>query len=306
MTTRSRTLLFLQYRNSFRIHSRPSATTSSVYDSYNTSEQAGLIESSDHVIELSVLPPKWVDIVDEVDDDIDQIKNLLPTLESLHKKHILPGFDDRTEEEEEIERLTDEITHLFQQCQWKIKRIANESLSSTVSNQERAMSKNIQTSLASKLQELSSSFRKQQASYMKKLKGRESKSSGLFLIENNDSNENDLELGFTQNQLALAASSEAMISQREREINEIAKSIHTIADIFKELQTLVIDQGTLLDRIDYNVEQMSVNVKSAVKELDKGAQYQKRTRNRKIILLLLLLIFGLIIILIFKPHHRDV
>ncbi|CAB4378945.1 unnamed protein product [Rhizophagus irregularis] len=302
MATRNRTLLFLKYRNTFaRNHSRPLATSSG-YDAYNTSEQAGLIESSDHVIELTVLPPKWIDIVDEVDDDIDQIKNLLPTLESLHKKHILPGFDDRTKEEKEIERLTDEITHLFQQCQSKIKRIANESLSSIAPNQERAMSKNIQTSLASKLQELSSSFRKQQASYLKKLKGRESKGSKFFLIESNDSNEDDLELGFTSSQLARVESSEAVISQREREIIEIAKSIHTIAEIFRELQSLVIDQGTLLDRIDYNVEQMSVNVKSAVRELDKGAQYQKKTRNRKIILLLLLLIFGLIIILIFKPR----
>ncbi|CAG8492845.1 17079_t:CDS:2 [Rhizophagus irregularis] len=272
MATRSRTLLFLKYRNTFaRNHSRPLATSSG-YDAYNTSEQAGLIESSDHVIELTVLPPKWIDIVDEVDDDIDQIKNLLPTLESLHKKHILPGFDDRTKEEKEIERLTDEITH---------------SLSSIAPNQERAMSKNIQTSLASKLQELSSSFRKQQASYLKKLKGRESKGSKFFLIESNDSNEDDLELGFTSSQLARVESSEAVISQREREIIEIAKSIHTIAEIFRELQSLVIDQGTLLDRIDYNVEQMSVNVKSAVRELDKGAQYQKKTRNRKIILLLL-------------------
>lgn len=60
-----------------------------------------------------------------------------------------------------------------------------------------------------------------------------------------------------------------MISQREREIIEIAKSIHTIAEIFRELQSLVIDQGTLLDRIDYNIEQMNVSVKSAVRELDK-------------------------------------
>ncbi|CAI2165035.1 7839_t:CDS:2 [Funneliformis geosporum] len=270
MTTRSRTLLFLQYRNTFarNIHSRPLAASSNGYDSYNTSEHTGLIESSDHVIELSVLPPKWVDIVGEVDDDIDQIKNLIPTLESLHKKHVLPGFDDRTKEEEEIERLTDEITHLFQQCQRKIKRIA-ESLSSSASNQERAMSKNIQTSLASKLQDLSSGFRKQQALYMKKLKGGESKSSGLFSIESNDSNEEDLELGFTSNQLAVMESSEVIISQREREINEIAKSIYTIAEIFRDLQALVIDQGTLFDRIDYNVEQMNVDVKSAVRELDK-------------------------------------
>ena len=63
-------------------------------------------------------------------------------------------------------------------------------------------------------------------------------------------------------------SSETVITQREREINEIAKSIYDLAEIFKDLQTLVIDQGTLLDRIDYNVEQMNVNVISAVRELD--------------------------------------
>ena len=68
-----------------------------------------------------------------------------------------------------------------------------------------------------------------------------------------------------------------MITQREREINEIAKSIHTIAEIFKDLQTLVIDQGTLLDRIDYNVEQMNVNVKSAVRELDKVKKNRQKS-----------------------------
>lgn len=55
--------------------------------------------------------------------------------------------------------------------------------------------------------------------------------------------------------------------QREREINDIAKGIIELADIFKELQTMVIDQGTMLDRIDYNVERMAENVKGADKEL---------------------------------------
>ena len=60
---------------------------------------------------------------------------------------------------------------------------------------------------------------------------------------------------------------ESAILQREREINDIAKGIIELADIFKELQTMVIDQGTMLDRIDYNVENMAVNVKAAEKEL---------------------------------------
>ena len=62
-------------------------------------------------------------------------------------------------------------------------------------------------------------------------------------------------------------SNDATILQREREINDIAKGIIELADIFKELQSMIIDQGTMLDRIDYNVERMNVNVKAAEKEL---------------------------------------
>lgn len=68
--------------------------------------------------------------------------------------------------------------------------------------------------------------------------------------------------------MAQLESNEAAISQREREVNEIARSIAALAEIFRELQALVIDQGTLLDRIDYNIESTRVNMKVAVKELD--------------------------------------
>ena len=61
---------------------------------------------------------------------------------------------------------------------------------------------------------------------------------------------------------------DSAIAQREKEINDIAQGIIELADIFKELQGMVIDQGTMLDRIDYNVENMAVNVKAADKELN--------------------------------------
>ena len=62
-------------------------------------------------------------------------------------------------------------------------------------------------------------------------------------------------------------SNDSAIMQREREITDIATGIIELADIFKELQAMVIDQGTMLDRIDYNVERMAVDVKAADKEL---------------------------------------
>lgn len=95
------------------------------------------------------------------------------------------------------------------------------------------------------------------------------------------------------------------LEQRNREVAEIAKSITQLADIFKDLQTMVIDQGTILDSIEYNVEQTSKEVAEAVKELHIATQYQRSTGRRAWIFLLLLIIFGLVIVLIFKPRRHS-
>lgn len=72
---------------------------------------------------------------------------------------------------------------------------------------------------------------------------------------------------------------DAMITQREREVNDIAKSISELAQIFNDLQTMVIDQGTLLDRIDYNVEQTVVHVKEGIVQLDQASCTATREAN---------------------------
>ena len=84
--------------------------------------------------------------------------------------------------------------------------------------------------------------------------------------------ESDADKSFSQTMLMqtqqrATGQNDAAIAQREREINDIAKGIIELSDIFRELQTMVIDQGTMLDRIDYNVERMGTEVKSAEKEL---------------------------------------
>ena len=40
-----------------------------------------------------------------------------------------------------------------------------------------------------------------------------------------------------------------------------------LAEVFRELSTLVIDQGTILDSVEYNIENTVVNVKEAEREL---------------------------------------
>ncbi|KAJ3098873.1 hypothetical protein HDU97_003686 [Phlyctochytrium planicorne] len=115
MATRSKSLLFLQYRSSFARSNRPPTRAGQGID---YSENAGLIENevgqaSEVVVELSVLPPKWVDIVDEVEEEMERIKAKVIELESFQKKRLLPGFDDRIGDEQSIDRLSEQITSVF-------------------------------------------------------------------------------------------------------------------------------------------------------------------------------------------------
>ena len=63
------------------------------------------------------------------------------------------------------------------------------------------------------------------------------------------------------------------LRERDRELTEIAKSIASLAELFKDLSALVIDQGTLLDSVEYNIEQTAIQMSEAVKELDIATRY---------------------------------
>jgi syntaxin 16 len=65
-----------------------------------------------------------------------------------------------------------------------------------------------------------------------------------------------------------------------------------LADLFHGLNSLVIDQGALLDRVDYNVEQLNRHMEGACIELRFAAGHQHSTRKRLCIWLLVFLILG--------------
>lgn len=122
--------------------------------------------------------------------------------------------------------------------------------------------------------------------------------------------ESDADKSYSQSTLQQTSqkqltSNDSAIMQREREITDIAQGIIELADIFKELQSMIIDQGTMLDRIDYNVERMATDVKGAEKELKVASGYQRKGTKRRIIFLLILLVIGMIILLAVKPKRHS-
>jgi syntaxin 16 len=149
-----------------------------VANGFRDDEREGLInafeDDGDQVIEMDLLPPRWLDIQDEITEHLADIAKQTRRLDQMHQKHVLPGFDDeevKKREEREIEGLTQDITRSFQKCQQAIKRIDSMVRESkqqgSISSGEETMAKNLKISLASRVGEVSALFRKKQAAYLK-------------------------------------------------------------------------------------------------------------------------------------------
>ncbi|KAL9471677.1 hypothetical protein ACSS6W_009618 [Trichoderma asperelloides] len=330
---RDRTNLYISYRQSYAHHpnQRSKYAQGGFSDAFSSSsfaheDRRGLLSSGafeddgDAVIEMDLLPPRWSDISDEITDLLAEIATKSQRLDKLHQTHVLPGFDDdetKRAEEVQIERLTQEITKGFHQCHQRIQKLESmvreSKQSDSISRAEETMAKNIQISLATRVQEASANFRKKQSAYLKSIPiDRPTSPMPGSSYMDPSLQESDADRSFSQSTLQVAMqqktlhSNDAAIAQREREIEEIAQGIIELSDLFRDLQTMIIDQGTMLDRIDYNVERMNTEVKAADKELIIASGYQKRSIKRKIILLLLLLVAGLFILLLVKPKkNRD-
>ncbi|KAI0036883.1 t-SNARE [Vararia minispora EC-137] len=317
-TTRSRTLLFFSYRDS---SARPRRSFHDAYqpDTQDGDEHQGLIagpnSAAPHISLDMQLPPKWVDHADQVHDILEGTKAKIATLDKLHAKHVLPGFTDRSAEEREIETATTDITKDFRQCHSLIQRIEPApSFPPTAQprGHDALAAKNVQRALAAKVQGLSATFRKKQRVYMEKLQGHAIKNqdllvaSGVTSLKGSDAlsaADEDMQAASLSTQSQLLPNDE--LRARDHELQGIARSIAQLAELFKDLSALVIDQGTLLDSVEYNIEQTAVHVNEAVKELQVATRYQKNTGRRKCIFLLLLIIFGLVLVLIFKPRNHG-
>ena len=122
---------------------------------------------------MDLLPPRWIDVQDEVTEILTNVTLKSANLDKLHQKHVLPSFDDehiKQQEEQEIERLTQEITGGFHECQRAIQRIEKmvkeAQMGGTLSKGDETMARNIQIALATRVQDVSANFRKKQSNYL--------------------------------------------------------------------------------------------------------------------------------------------
>jgi len=320
MAPRTLTSQFEALRQKRRRNTNSSSPISTDINDLNANDSQDALlkkEHSDDSMAVSVglehsLPPKWVEIVENIQKDIKSIKDNITMLEGLHAERLKVSFEkDEAEQERDIDILTHEITRVMKKCENSLKRIASigNEKGTNLPQQERVVRLNVMRNIGVELQSLSQSFRKTQKDYITRLRGQEETGSDFFKDDSESkqplSLDEALERGLTQQQIQQLSHIERQASEREREIIHIAQSINDLATIFRELSVLVIEQGTILDRIDYNIEQARDKVAEGKKELIIADEYSKKARTIKCILLLLFIVIVLIVVLVVKKTKYE-
>ncbi|KAK4378874.1 hypothetical protein RND71_000736 [Anisodus tanguticus] len=321
MASRNRTILFRKYRDalrSVRIPAGSSPSTSSGHGSGPVIELAttSLLNPNRSYAPLSTedpgtssngpvtvgLPPAWVDVSEEITANVQRVRTKMAELAKAHAKALMPSFGDGKEDQRRIETLTHEITDLLKRSEKKLQR-----LSTAGPSEDSNVRKNVQRSLATDLQSLSMELRKKQSTYLKRLQQQKEGPDGVDLEMNingshsrRDDDDDFDDLGFSEHQMAKLKKSEAFTIEREREIQQVVESVNDLAQIMKDLSVLVIDQGTIVDRIDHNIQNVASTVEDGLKQLQKAERSQKRGGMVMCATVLVIMCFIMLVLLILK------
>jgi len=215
-------------------------------------------------------------------------------------------FGDEDEKlDQDIDALTAFLTSLFKKSQQGLKRIAVAGDTNSLTPEEKNVRLNLMRHLGTQLQAQSKGFKDAQKKFLEDLR-RQNKVGEQFGLMDEGENKSPIALedaasrGLTAWELQQLDEMKNVQEERYREIVKIAQSIHELAQLFNELNVLVIEQGTILDRIDYNIEQALTQVKAGTIELQKADKISRKARSLKCILCLSFVAIVMLTILILK------
>jgi len=273
-------------------------------DFYNLEqdEKEQLIEDDDDVVHFSATTGFQIDsFKDNLEYHLGTIKSTLVTFEKYNEKVLnRPAFDDDidADENEEIDEMTETLAKNFRGAQKQLNQIRTKMFRNKV---EERMAKNLASRYAAEMSDLTTRFRKCQGKFTRRLKAREERQQGLVdLGETPSPTHEDPFVDGVLDQAQQQAVDDAFLDRREKEMTNIAKSINELNQLFRDISSFVVEQGTILDQIEYNVECAAAKTEQGLVSLRKTEQYQKKDRKMKAILCMAITVIILLAMLFVK------
>lgn len=246
----------------------------------------------------------------EVEKIGDMIDKLQESVELVKIKHSFilsaPNNDEKTKQE--LEDLIAEITGTSNRVRTTLKAIEQNIEQKELAEKSSAdlrIRKIQHSSLSRKFVEVMTEYNRIQADYRERCKSKIQRQLEITgRITTDDELEEMLDQGnvavFTQGiimETQQAKQTVADIEARHADIIRLENSIRDLHDMFMDMAILVENQGEMIDRVEYLVEQTKDHVESGQSELIAAQRYQRKARKKKI-LIISCLVMGIILLFI--------
>uniref|UniRef100_A0A8C2JYQ7 Syntaxin-3 n=1 Tax=Cyprinus carpio TaxID=7962 RepID=A0A8C2JYQ7_CYPCA len=222
--------------------------------------------------------------IDKIDENIGEIKRLYSVILSA------PTSDQKTQDE--LEAVTNEIKKLANNARNKLK-----SQYSVIHLLERVsadirIKKSQHAILAKRFVEVMTKYNEAQVEFRDKSKGRIQRQLEITGKTTTDEELEEMLDGgnaavFTAGIMDSGISKQALseIEARHKDIMRLESSIKELHDMFVDIAMLVENQGSIIERIESNMDQSVGFVERAVADTKKAAKFQQEARRKKMMIM---------------------
>lgn len=284
---RDKTTQFRNFRNNMKFSNAPTNDVT-----------AGLIDATPMSDAKMRADSSVITSANNVEIQFQTIQSEIDSLQDMHKQRLKANFLDTKSQDATIEAKTRSISTQITQLRDLIREDKYSSKTT-----RGIIEDNMRMGFVARLRDLTTKFRDIQASYIINLRKLNEKAQAAALELNNDNNDDDsmedFDPGLTGEQTAQIMANDLMLRQRNQELTQMIQMMNQLNELFADLGTLIIQQGTMLDRIDNIVIEAHEEIRKGNESLQKAEVHQKSKcfYYYMIAVILLILIFGTFIII---------
>ena len=264
-------------------------------DISNNRYTSKLISSNDKIELTNITSPKYMQLYEECDNLLKEFDIEFNKLKEEQQKRIVPNFNE-TESKlitQNIQMISSKMTQQLKKCKNLTKELKIQLANSDLDENVKI---NMYQNLLNRLAETTRALQINEEVQLQKYQEFNGVEDSFFNINNYDS----IETNQTQNFRSIDTKKLDVNKERNKEIDQIVKTVNDLKEIFMDVSEMVISQGTILDRIDYNTYQTRHNIRRGNKEMEETHERLKSGCLRRINQILIGIIFIMAILIIFK------
>ena len=293
---RNLSMRFLMIREKLNINYNKDNNKSYISENISNNRFTSKLIQSNEKIELqNMTSPKYMDIYEQCDNLLKDFDIEFNKLKEEQQKRIVPNFNE-TESKlitQNIQMISIKMTKQLKKCKQLTKELKNLFANSDVDENVKI---NMYQNLLNRLAETSRALQINEENQLQKYHEFNGVEDSFFNMNNYDS----IETTQTQNFRSIDTKKLDVNKERNKEIDLIVKTVNDLKEIFMDVSDMVIFQGTILDRIDYNTYQARHNIRRGNREMEETHERLKSGCLRRINQILIISIFIMSVLLIFK------